>query len=68
VLAKITGVFAKQNISIVQIEKQGVQQEDGKDSLYIVTNKTLESSINRAIAKINQLGIATVQAVVRVEQ
>lgn len=68
VLAKITGIFAKHNISIVQIVQQGAPQEDGKVSLFIVTHKTLESSINRAIAKINQTEIATVQSVIRVEQ
>ena len=67
-LAKITGMFAKHNISIVQIEQQGVHQEDGKVSLFIVTHKTLESAINRTIAKINQSDFASVQAIVRVEQ
>jgi len=68
VLAKITGICAKYGISIVQIAQQGQRQEDGRVSLFIVTHQTTESSIKRAVEKINETGISTVQAVIRVEQ
>ena len=67
-LTKLTGIFAKQGISIIRIAQQGTTYEDGRFSLGIITHQTVESRIERAIAKINESGYASVKAVVRVEE
>jgi homoserine dehydrogenase len=68
VLAKITGICGKYGISIVKISQKGERDESGRVSLFIVTHKTAESSVNRAIEKINQTQIAKLESVIRVEQ
>ncbi len=70
VLAKITGIFAKSNVSIVEIEQKG-KGEFGCDSdrvpLIIITHKTKENSMKNAVFKINALEFASVQSLIRVE-
>lgn len=70
VLAKISGVFAKCGISIIQIAQKTKKDElgNGQVPLVIITHKTTENTANRAVAKINELGIGSVQAVIRVEE
>jgi homoserine dehydrogenase len=68
VLAKLTSCFAKYGISIVQIAQQEQRSKNGRLSLRIVTHKTTEKAINRAIAKINETGETTVISVIRVEE
>ncbi len=67
VLAKITGVFAKFGISIVEIEQKNKKEGEERVPLIIVTHQTQENSVKNAVAKINESGIATVDAVIRVE-
>jgi homoserine dehydrogenase len=69
VLAKITGVFAKYGISIVEIaqKSKASDSENGQVSLVIITHKTTENTTKRAVAKINELGIGCVKAIIRVE-
>ena len=70
VLAKITGIFAKANVSIVEIA-QKPKGEFGCDNervpLIIITHQTKENSERNAVAKINASGLATVETVIRVE-
>ncbi|MBQ8295515.1 MAG: homoserine dehydrogenase [Clostridia bacterium] len=70
VLAKITGMFAKCGVSIVEIA-QRPKDEFGADNervpLIIITHKTKESGVRNTVSKINASGLATVEAVIRVE-
>jgi homoserine dehydrogenase len=68
VLAKISGVFAKYGVSIVEmVQKQASEENADRVPLIFVTHKTGENSIKKSVAKINALGFATVDAVIRVE-
>ena len=67
VLAKISGIFAKYGISIVEVSQKG-SMEDGRVPLIIITHKTGENNIKNAVAKINASGLGEVQAVIRVEK
>lgn len=70
VLSKITGIFAKYGVSIVEIA-QKLKGEYGDDNdrvpLIIITHKTKENSVRNAVAKINALGLNSVEAVIRLE-
>lgn len=67
VLAKITGIFAKNNVSIVEITQRMDKVEEGRLPLIIITHQTKENSVKSAVAKINASGIATVESLIRVE-
>ena len=67
VLAKISGVFAKNGISIVEIEQKGKKTDEAGVPLIVVTHQTRENSVKNAVAKIGETGIAKVEAVIRVE-
>jgi homoserine dehydrogenase len=69
VLAKVSGIFAKYGISIVELAQKGnVEVDDGKASLIVITHKTSENSIKNAVAKCNESDVAQVKAVIRVEE
>ncbi len=70
VLTKMTGIFAKYGVSIVEVAQKGraSNSEDLRVPLVIITHKTTESSIKNTVAKINASGIATVKSVIRVEE
>ncbi len=68
VLAKISGIFAKYGISIVEISQKSKESDSEKVPLLIITHKTTENSAKSAVAKINASGLAEVQAIIRVEQ
>lgn len=65
-LAKITGIFAKCNVSIVEIAQKDEPRE-GKVPLVIITHQTKENSVKNAVAKINASGAAIVESLIRVE-
>ncbi len=69
VLAKISGIFAKYGISIVEITQKA--KEEGDDNtrvpLVVITHKTRENSVKNVVAKINASDMATVESVIRVE-
>ncbi len=71
-LAKISGIFGKNGISIVEMAQKGkASKKDGEDSrvpLVIITHKTTENKVKNAITKINASGLATVESVIRVEE
>lgn len=68
VLAKISGIFGKNGISIVEITQKGSSDEtNGRVPLIIITHKTKENSVKNAVAKINALDMGSVEAVIRVE-
>ncbi|MBR2623061.1 MAG: homoserine dehydrogenase [Clostridia bacterium] len=68
VLAKVSGIFGRNGISIVEIMQKGSSSEDGgRVPLIIITHKTKENSVKNAVAKINASDIGTVEAVIRVE-
>ena len=69
VLAKITGVFGKYGISIVEVAQKGkVNETDERVPLIIITHKSNENAMKNAAAKINALGIGVVESIVRVEK
>jgi homoserine dehydrogenase len=74
VLAKISGVFAKCGISLIEVSQIGHKSElfrvgeDNRVPLVIITHKTTENKINSAVSKINALGIGNVKSLIRVEQ
>jgi homoserine dehydrogenase len=68
VLAKISGIFGKNGISIVEITQKGSSDDtNGRVPLIIITHKTKENSVKNAVAKINALDMGSVEAVIRVE-
>ena len=69
-LAKLCNMFAKCNVSIVEIvQKPGNETEkaEGKIPLVIITHATAESSMERVVEKIKESDFAAVQTVIRVE-
>ncbi len=69
VLAKITGIFGKCGISIVQITQKGASSVEGERvPLVVITHKTKENAAKNAVSKINDSGIGSVEAVIRVEE
>ncbi len=69
VLAKITGIFEKLGISIVEVAQRGQKaDENARIPVIVITHKTTEKSVKKAVEKINQTGLTTVKAVIRVEQ
>ena len=65
VLAKISSVFAKYNISIVEMIQKPRAHAD-KATLLLITHKTRELSVKNAVAKIDATEIAKVDSVLRV--
>ncbi len=67
VLAKISSIFAKYGISIVEIAQKSNAEGENRVPLIIITHKTHEQAIKNAVAKINATDFASVQSVIRVE-
>jgi homoserine dehydrogenase len=68
VLAKISSIFAKYGISIVEIsQKQKNDPSEERVPLLIITHQTTENSVKNAVAKVNASNIGTVEAVIHVE-
>ncbi len=67
VLAKISSVFAKNGISIVEIAQKGKKEGETRVPLIVITHKTHEQAIKNAMAKINATEFASVESVIRVE-
>lgn len=66
VLSKIAGVFAKYNISIVEMVQKGVNA-DGSVPLIFVTHNTKELSVKNALAKLGTLeDVKSINASIRV--
>lgn len=63
VLAKIAALFAKYNISIVEMLQKG---EGETASVTLITHETRELAIRNAVSKINALEVASVESVLRV--
>lgn len=67
VLAKISSIFAKYGISIVEIAQKGKGAGEERVPLIVITHKTHENAIKNAVAKLNASDMAAVEAVIRVE-
>lgn len=70
VLAKVSGIFARYDVSIVELVQKGKSaesQDETKVPLILVTHVTTESAIRGAVKKIDASGIAEVRAVIHVE-
>lgn len=64
VLAKIAAIFGQYNISIVEmLQKMG---EGEKATITIITHETHELAVRRAVSKLDEMEIATVESVLRV--
>ncbi len=68
VLAKISGIFAKYGISIVELTQKPRTEEETNVPLIIITHKTTENSVKNAVAKVNATEFGKVESVIRVEQ
>ncbi|MBQ8320530.1 MAG: homoserine dehydrogenase [Clostridia bacterium] len=71
-LTKITGIFARYGISIVVVDQKGradptATGDAARVPLVVITHKTRENSIKKAVAKINETDLAIVRSVIRVE-
>ncbi len=67
-LAKISGIFGKYGISIVEIMQKAKENEgDSRVPLIVITHETTENAMKNAVAKLNASEIAAVDAVIRVE-
>lgn len=69
VLAKISGVFAKCGMSIVEIAQKSKDNDlaQGEVPLVIVTHKTTENTVKKAVEKIKALQIGRIESVIHVE-
>ena len=67
VLAKICDIFAKNGVSIGAVAQKGVKESEQHIPVVIITHKTNENAIKKAVAKINALQKSSVCAVIRVE-
>ncbi len=72
VLAKVSGIFGRNGISLVAVSQITQKKEDDGEGnmrvpLVIITHKTNESRIKNAMNKINASGIGKVQTLLRVE-
>ncbi len=67
VLAKISSIFAKAGISIVEISQKGTRSAEGRVPLVVITHQTHENAVKSAVAKIDATATAKVEAVIRVE-
>lgn len=65
VLAKVTAILGKRSISISQFF-QGSERDGGKVQLIVITHMTKEESVKKAVAEINEAGIASVDSLLRV--
>ena len=64
VLTKITSIFSYNNISLVEVLQ--VLGEGDKATITLVTHETHELAIRNAVTKIDALGVASVESVLRV--
>lgn len=66
-LGRIAAVFGKHNISIAELmQKHSGEESDESATLVLVTHETHEAAVHRAINKITQNRIATVESILRV--
>lgn len=68
VLAKISGIFAKYGISIVELTQKPRTEGETNVPLIVITHKTTENSVRNAVAKVNATEFGKVESVIRVEQ
>ena len=68
VLGKICTTFSKHGVSIVRVSQSAEVEEEGKQTVLLVTHQTKENSVKKVVEKINASGYANVRAVIRVEQ
>lgn len=66
-LAKVSNVFGKCGVSIVEIAQKSKAEGETRVPLIIITHKTHEQAIKNATAKINASEVGCVEAVIRVE-
>lgn len=72
VLAKVSGIFGRNGISLVAVSQITQKKEDDGEGnlrvpLVIITHTTSETRIKNAMSKINASGIGKVQTLLRVE-
>ena len=68
VLSKISGVFAKNGVSLQQV-KQESAGDNGKVPITIIAHETLESAMKKVIAKVETMKeVFSVESVYRVEE
>ncbi len=67
VLAKISSIFAKYGISIVEIAQKSKPEGENRVPLIIITHKTHENAIKNVVTKINATDFAAVESTIRVE-
>ncbi len=69
VLSKVASVFSKCGISIVELSQRGKEDKDsGRTPLVIITHKTKENKMKKALEKFKTSDFACVESVIRVEE
>ncbi len=63
-LAKIAALFAKNNISIVELLQKSCDAESA--TVVLITHTTHEAAVKNAVSRINLCGVAKVDSVIRV--
>jgi homoserine dehydrogenase len=66
-LAKISNIFGKSGVSIVEIAQKAKALDGTRVPLIVITHKTHEQAIKNAVAKINATEFGAVESVIRVE-
>lgn len=66
VLGKITAIFGKNNVSIVEMTQREGAEGKGHASVVIITHETRELAVRNAVAKIDAMDFAKVESVLRV--
>ncbi len=68
VLAKVSGIFAEENVSITQVVQNG-EVKDGGVTIVYITHRTMEKAVRRALDKIATLPVVSkINSVIRVEK
>ncbi|MCD8372820.1 MAG: homoserine dehydrogenase [Clostridia bacterium] len=66
VLAKVSSIFSRHNISVAQMIQEEDVTADGRVPLIFITHMTKEKSVNKAVEDINLSDVADVVSVIRV--
>ncbi|MCD8039899.1 MAG: homoserine dehydrogenase [Clostridia bacterium] len=66
VLAKVSSIFSRHNISVAQMIQEDTCSKDGRVPLIFITHTTKEKSVNKAVEDINASDVANVVSVIRV--
>lgn len=68
VLGEITAILGKHNVSLRSVIQKGDENEEGQVTIVLVTHKTNEAELNRAIEEISNLkSVNNIDNIIRIE-